>query len=86
MKLNELKTLAEQGKLKLEKRFYRNIIRRKFIWDNNWQNIIDIKKINYKIFNYMASTKDMGNTFWKITKKDYIELEKICGSKQTTKN
>lgn len=78
MRYEDLEKLAIAGKLQVTKTLYRNKIRRRYVWDKEYEHIIETKKIPYKIFSYNARTEDMPeNQFYKITKRDYEALLKI---------
>mgnify|MGYP001574582159 FL=1 len=82
MKLNELKLLAAEGKLRIEKRKWRIVYRSKGWrgqkWDDttkvNWDNT----QIPYQTYHYEARTPEMPeHQCFIITKKDFQELEEI---------
>lgn len=79
MKFNELKVLAKQNNLKLHKYHVGHFTRQQYIYSKESnildQRIIEIKKIPYTKYAYMARTNEMAeNSFYKITAKDYAEL------------
>lgn len=81
MKLNELKKLAQNKTLKVHRYKIGNWVRNQYVYSDEPdildQRIIDIKKIPYTKYCYMARTNDMKeNSFYKITAKDYAELIK----------
>lgn len=82
MKFEDLKNLAEQGKLKVEKRergvIYRSKGWRGQKWEDTTKANWDNTQIPYKRYSYEARTPDMpAHSFFKITKKDYKELKEV---------
>jgi hypothetical protein len=92
MKIQQLKELAEQGKLKVSKSVYRTGNRRQYIYDKSvpmyighilnpeWPKISEVKRIPYTRYSYLATTPE--NEFYKITKQDYLTLSNIINAQR----
>jgi len=79
MKYSDLEQLALEGKLILKKEIYRERVRNQYIWDKNYEHILEVKNIPYKVYSYQAWTEDTDkNSFIGLRKDDYNKLVKIC--------
>ena len=77
MKYQELKELAEQGRLKVERTLYREHTRTRYTWNKDYTECTS-KPVKYKIYTYSARTPDMKDCeFYRIRKAHYLELSKI---------
>lgn len=81
MKYQELKELAEQGKLKVERTLSREQVRKHYTWNKDYTEYTS-KEVPYKVYSYEARTLDMDeHTFYRIRKAGYLELSKIINGK-----
>lgn len=81
--MDELRKLAQEGKLKVQKTKWRIVSRDKGWrgqkWDDQTNPSWSTEQIKYQTYHYEARTPDMPeNQFYKITKKDYEELLPLC--------
>lgn len=72
-----IEEIKKQKGLKLEKILYRQHTRKKFIWDKDYNNIIEVKKIPYKIWHYNVWFEGMDeNQSYNVNKKDFEDMQK----------
>lgn len=70
MKINELQELMKEWNLTIEKSERGNITIKRYVWKSK-----EYKEYTFMRYFYKAQTKDMGNSWYRITKKDYNLLK-----------
>ena len=82
MKLDDLIEIAKKGQLTLSIADMGTRTKLRFIWDDKNEHIIGTKYIPYKLHRYFAHCEwQAENESYKITKKDYMILEKFLTPK-----
>lgn len=76
MKLQEIEQAVLKGELILEKIYLGKLYKRKYIWDDKTEHILDVKRIEFDGWSYRAVLKNETYKGYKISKKVFNSLVK----------